>query len=216
MSVPCLVHSRSLTQPRYRHGRYFEGSRLSIQVSLFCLVTSMPCYSHHSSGPKIHPPPFGAMTGVLPLLTVLPADAIVLVAPVVVLTPATIAITVATASTGKGICQKETVTPEMEGKEGDAAGLLTEGGALRQLTGGGLTIGTGVRGPHPWKMSKKISMIATGRGSLPKLPLTTIEPRTIPASVRIQSFSFLFLFERIRYPVSCRSNIIRVSMSCST
>lgn len=137
------------------------------------------------------------MTDVLPLLTVLAVDAIVLVA-LVVPTLVKTAITVATASTGKGkgICRIETVKPEMGGTEGDAAGPLTKGAALRLSTEGGSMIGTGVRGPLPWRMSKKILMIATGRGPPLRPPLMTIEHWTVlPARwlltlVRIQSLFF--------------------------
>lgn len=51
-----------------RHGRYFEGSRLSIQVikkSTLLYATFVKRFFF--SGPRIRPPPFGATTGVLHL-----------------------------------------------------------------------------------------------------------------------------------------------------
>ena len=67
-----------------RHGRYFEGSRLSIQVIKPTLLCVTLINENVFSGPRIRPPPFGATTGVLhlqhKLLIALAAIAIVLAA----------------------------------------------------------------------------------------------------------------------------------------
>ena len=69
----------------FRHGRYFEGSRLSIQVIKSTLLCVTLVNENVFSGPRIRPRPFGATTGVLhrrPLLIALAAIANVLAAPV--------------------------------------------------------------------------------------------------------------------------------------
>ena len=79
----------------------------------FVLTVCVLLFSLHSSGPKIHPLRSGATTGVLPLPTVLAADATVLVALVVVPNLATNAISAAMASTGKGTYRIEIAKPGM-------------------------------------------------------------------------------------------------------
>jgi len=81
-------------------------------------------------------------------------------------------------------------------------------------------IETGVRGPLPWRMSKRIWMIERGTGFLLRLPLMIIEPwRGRPASrcrvtlVSIQSW----FFAEIRFLVlESFIHVTRVLASCST
>lgn len=143
-----------------RHGRYFDGSRLSIQVCSFLLLRKRPRTYRAFSGPRILRLQFGVTTDAPPL-TALPANVTGLAALVVVPRG-----TQGMTETGTGT---GTLTGGTIETGGDAAAEALIGDAAPVRRGGGRTVTAAVL--LPWKTSRR--MTTAREPAVKLLPLTT-------------------------------------------
>ena len=134
-----------------RHGRYFDGSRLSIQVCSFLLLRKRPRTYRVFSGPRILRLQFGVTTDAPPL-TALPANVTGLAALVVV------------PRGTQGMTETGTGTGTLTGGT-----IETGGDAAPVRRGGGRTVTAAVL--LPWKTSRR--MTTAREPAVKLLPLTT-------------------------------------------